>query len=164
MIFVYGTLIWHLDGIFYVMVIPGKEMLRSSSIMNSGVFSLWSLWKGWDTIWMPWFLPVMWCCLEKQQQQLPARDNELTAPWQTEKRTSLVLVEVSALCCLICLKMTVSSHLKQRQVGIVSYVKQWWWHGVRQDIFKWALLSAHPFFLESPARWGPLSLTLKSYL
>jgi len=38
----------------------------------------------------------MWCCLEKQQQQLLGRDNELTAPSQTEKRTSLVLVEVSA--------------------------------------------------------------------
>lgn len=69
-----------------------------------------------------WCLPALWSCRCEQQQQLSGRDREPTAPSRRVQRTSLVLCEVCGCCCLVCLKMTASSHLKQGQTGMVSYV------------------------------------------
>lgn len=89
-------------------------------------------WLGWDIAGMPRHLPAVWGRRE-QQQQLPGRGSEPTAPSRRAKSTSLVLAGVCALCCLRRLKMTASSHLKQRPVGAVSYVSTgtlaWWKQG-----------------------------------
>lgn len=67
-------------------------------------------------------LPAVQGCGREQQQQLSGRDREPTAPSPRVQRTSLVLGEVCGWCCPICLKATVSSHLKQGQTSVVSYV------------------------------------------
>lgn len=92
---------------------------------------------GWDIVRMPLGEAGGAQCLpavrgrrrEQQRQQLSGRDREPTAPSRRAQRTSLVLGEVCGWCCLICLKMTASSHLKQGQRCMVSCLPKMSGHG-----------------------------------